>query len=99
MEETLLYQLSDEFYLHALGRFEYRTLVASPFYDMLVPYSSASCNLWHPYDEGELEAVVQKLKAFKLTLRNAPMDQPESFGPCIFTGSPGVEEILIGRAY
>jgi prolyl-tRNA synthetase len=46
-----------------------------------------------------LEAVVQKLKAQKLTLRNAPMDQPESFGACIFTGAPGVEEILIGRAY
>lgn len=46
-----------------------------------------------------LEAVVQKLKAQKLTLRNAPMDQPESFGACIFTGASGVEEILIGRAY
>jgi prolyl-tRNA synthetase len=43
--------------------------------------------------------VVQKLKAFKLTLRNAPMQQPASFGACIFTGAPGVEEILIGRAY
>ena len=46
-----------------------------------------------------LEAVVQKLKAQKLTLRNAPLDQPNSFGPCIFTGAAGVEEVLIGRAY
>ncbi|MDF2902324.1 MAG: proline--tRNA ligase, partial [Phenylobacterium sp.] len=46
-----------------------------------------------------LEAVEQRLKAFKLTLRNAPMGQPSSFGPCLFTGEPGVEEILIGRAY
>ena len=46
-----------------------------------------------------LEAVVQKLKAQKLTLRNAPMDQPKSFGSCIFTGAPGVEEVLIGRSY
>ena len=46
-----------------------------------------------------LEAIEQKLKAFKLTLRNAPMDQPATFGPCLFTGQPGVEEILIGRAY
>jgi len=54
---------------------------------------------WSRPSGDELEAVVQKLKAFKLTLRNAPMDQPDSFGPCIFTGGPGVEEILIGRAY
>jgi len=47
----------------------------------------------------ELEKVVEKLKALKLTLRNAPSDQPETFGACIFTGAPGVEEILIGRAY
>jgi len=27
------------------------------------------------------------------------MDQPATFAPCIFTGEPGVEEIIIGRAY
>ncbi len=41
----------------------------------------------------------QRLKAQKLTIRNAPMDQPASFGACIFSGAPGVEEILIGRSY
>ena len=46
-----------------------------------------------------LEAVVRRLKAQKLTIRNAPMDQPASFGACIFTGARGVEEVLIGRAY
>jgi prolyl-tRNA synthetase len=46
-----------------------------------------------------LEAVGAKLKALKLTIRNAPADQPSTFGPCLFTGKPGVEEILIGRAY
>ena len=46
-----------------------------------------------------LDAVEQRLKAFKLTLRNAPMSQPSSFGPCVFTGEAGVEEILIGRSY
>jgi prolyl-tRNA synthetase len=40
-----------------------------------------------------------KLKALKLTIRNAPMDQPPEFAPCLFSGKPGVEEILIGRAY
>jgi prolyl-tRNA synthetase len=47
----------------------------------------------------ELEAIGAKLKALKLTIRNAPADQPATFGPCLFTGKPGVEEILIGRAY
>jgi prolyl-tRNA synthetase len=50
--------------------------------------------------EGEgLEAVDRRLKTLKLTIRNAPMDQPTAFGPCLFTGAPGVEEILIGRSY
>jgi len=40
-----------------------------------------------------------KLKGLKLTIRNAPLQQPENFAPCLFTGKAGVEEILIGRAY
>ncbi|HEY4943942.1 MAG TPA: aminoacyl--tRNA ligase-related protein [Rhizomicrobium sp.] len=47
----------------------------------------------------ELEAIDTKLKTLKLTLRNAPLDQPKTFGTCIFTGRPGVEEVLISRAY
>jgi prolyl-tRNA synthetase len=46
-----------------------------------------------------LEKVVERLKALKLTIRNAPLDQPTSFGPCVFTGAAGVEEILVARAY
>jgi prolyl-tRNA synthetase len=46
-----------------------------------------------------LEAVGERLKALKLTIRNAPLTQPSSFGKCIFTGAPAVEEILIARAY
>ena len=47
----------------------------------------------------ELDEVDQKLKGLKLTIRNAPLDQPANFAPCLFTGAPGVEEILIGRSY
>ena len=46
-----------------------------------------------------LDAIEARLKTLKLTLRNAPMDQPATFAPCLFTGEPGVEEIIIGRAY
>jgi prolyl-tRNA synthetase len=54
---------------------------------------------WSRPSGEELEAVGARLKALKLTIRNAPADQPAVFGPCLFTGRPGVEEILIGRAY
>ena len=54
---------------------------------------------WSRPSGQDLEAVAQRLKALKLTIRNAPEDQPDAFGVCIFTGRPGVEEILIGRAY
>ena len=51
-----------------------------------------------PTDEA-LAMVEAQLKVLKLTIRNAPLDQPATFGPCLFTGAPGVEEILIARAY
>jgi prolyl-tRNA synthetase len=54
---------------------------------------------WSKPTGAGLDAVDTKLKALKLTIRNAPLDQPETFAPCIFTGEPGVEEILIGRSY
>jgi len=46
-----------------------------------------------------LDKVEAQLKALKLTLRNVPDQQPKSVGTCLFTGKPGVEEILIARAY
>ena len=54
---------------------------------------------WSKPSGAALDAVDTRLKALKLTIRNAPLDQPASFAPCIFTGAPGVQEILIGRAY
>jgi prolyl-tRNA synthetase len=58
---------------------------------LLVPWSKP---------EGEaLEAVDRRLKTLKLTIRNAPLEQPPVSGPCIFTGAPAVESVLIARAY
>ena len=54
---------------------------------------------WSRPTGAALEAIGDRLKTLKLTIRNAPLDQPSSFGPCIFTGAPAVEEILIARAY
>ena len=47
----------------------------------------------------ELEDVVTKLKALKLTIRNTPMDGEAPSGTCIFTGEPVVERIYVARAY
>ena len=46
-----------------------------------------------------LEAVVQQLKALKLTIRNTPMDGAPVSGQCPFTGQPAVERIYVARAY
>ncbi|OWV64029.1 proline--tRNA ligase [Rhizobium sp. R339] len=58
----------------------------------------ARCS-WSKPTGVRLTAVENQLKALRLTIRNAPLDQPEVFEPCVFTGLPGVEEIIIGRAY
>ncbi|HEX4197764.1 MAG TPA: aminoacyl--tRNA ligase-related protein, partial [Caulobacteraceae bacterium] len=58
----------------------------------------ARCAWSRPTGEA-LEEATQRLKSLRLTIRNAPMVQPRTFGLCVFTGEPGVEEVLIGRAY
>ena len=54
---------------------------------------------WSKPAGAALEKVSAALKERALTIRNAPLDQPASFGKCIFTGQPAVEEVLIARAY
>ncbi|MBM6576101.1 proline--tRNA ligase [Microvirga sp. SRT01] len=55
---------------------------------------------WAKPTGAALDHVVERLKSLKLTIRNAPMGQTHSdSGPCVFTGEPAVERVLIGRAY
>jgi len=55
---------------------------------------------WSKPTGAALDAVVERLKALKLTIRNAPVAQTgKDHGACVFTGAPSVERILIGRAY
>ena len=54
---------------------------------------------WSRPTGAALDAVDARLKALKLTLRNVPLDQSGVTGPCLFTGEPAVEEVLIARAY
>ena len=55
--------------------------------------------VWSRPGGDELEAVVTKLKALKLTIRNAALGQAPISGACPFTGKPAVERITIARAY
>jgi prolyl-tRNA synthetase len=54
---------------------------------------------WAKPTGAALEAVVEKLKAVKLTIRNVPRGAEPASGACIFTGAPAVERILVARAY
>jgi prolyl-tRNA synthetase len=54
---------------------------------------------WSKPSGGDLDAVDQRLKALKLTLRNVPEGAAPATGACIFTGQPAVERVLVGRSY
>jgi prolyl-tRNA synthetase len=54
---------------------------------------------WSRPTGAALDDIVAKLKALKLTLRNAPLDQTGEAGFCLFTGADAAEQILIARAY
>ncbi|HVJ02434.1 MAG TPA: proline--tRNA ligase, partial [Sphingomonas sp.] len=54
---------------------------------------------WSKPTGAELDKVVERLKALKLTFRNVAIDAAPAEGDCIFTGRPAVERILVARAY
>jgi len=54
---------------------------------------------WAKPTGAALDAVVEKLKGEKLTIRNVPKDARPPEGACLFTGDRAVERILVARAY
>jgi prolyl-tRNA synthetase len=54
---------------------------------------------WAKPEGAKLEEIAERLKALKLTIRNAPLDQKAVDGKCLFIGDPAKEYVLIGRAY
>ena len=54
---------------------------------------------WSKPTGAALEAVVEKVKALKLTMRNVPIGSGTPPGACPLTGDPAVEYILLGRSY
>jgi len=54
---------------------------------------------WARPTGADLDAVAERLKTLKLTIRNTPLDAPAADGACVFSGAPAVERILVGRSY
>jgi prolyl-tRNA synthetase len=54
---------------------------------------------WSRPSGAALDAMVARLKALKLTIRNTPMVSAPVSGTCPFTGEPAVERIFVARAY
>ncbi len=54
---------------------------------------------WSRPTGAALDAVIEMLKAHKLTFRNVPLDATPAEGPCLFTGEPAVERIYVARSY
>ena len=54
---------------------------------------------WSRPTGAALDAVEERLKPLKLTFRNVPVAAEPADGPCLFTGEPAVERILVARAY
>ncbi len=54
---------------------------------------------WAKPTGAELDKVVERLKALKLTIRNVPIGVPPADGACIFTGAPATERVVLAKAY
>ncbi|HKJ73972.1 MAG TPA: aminoacyl--tRNA ligase-related protein, partial [Alphaproteobacteria bacterium] len=112
---TLLSEIQDALYREAKERLEANIIGGYTNFEQIAEYFGPSSESeedeagaafkgwvrvpWSRPTGADLDAVGERLRALKLTIRNAPLDQPASFGACVFTGKPGIEEILIGRAY
>jgi prolyl-tRNA synthetase len=54
---------------------------------------------WSRPTGAALDAVVAKLKALKLTIRNTPLNAAPPSGTCLFTGDLAVETVYVARSY
>ena len=55
---------------------------------------------WARPEGDALTAVEARLKALKLTIRVAPLNQADVAGKrCLFSDLPATESVLVGRAY
>ncbi|WP_333604897.1 proline--tRNA ligase [Novosphingobium sp.] len=100
-----LQELQDALYVEAKARRDAHIAQVSSF-DELAAFFAEDKRYpgwaeveWSRPTGAELEEVVQKLKAIKLTMRNTPLHAAPAAGKCIFTGRLAVERIYVARAY
>lgn len=101
----LLEEIQSGLHAEARARLEANIVAAADFAAIETHFADGAKNpgwlevQWSRPTGATLDAVVERLKALKLTIRNAPMQQAAPEGACVFTGNPAVERVLIGRAY
>ena len=102
---AMLAGIQESLHAEARARLEANIVPATDFASVEAHFADGRKNpgwlevQWSKPTGPGLDAVVEKLKALKLTLRNAPMHQQAVDGPCVFTGDAAVERVLVGRSY
>ena len=102
---TMLEDIQAGLYTEARARLDASIKRDVTSFDGMAAYFDGATNpgwvevQWARPTGAELDAVVERIKPLKLTMRNAPMGQAAADGACVFTGRPAVERVLIGRAY
>jgi prolyl-tRNA synthetase len=102
---TMLEDIQAGLYTEARARLDASIKRDVTSFDGMAAYFDGATNpgwvevQWARPTGAELDAVVERIKPLKLTMRNAPMGQAAADGACVFTGRPAVEWVLIGRAY
>ncbi len=109
---ALLDEIQARLYAEAKARLDGNIVSNIATFDALAAYFGAASGddeggefrgwakvAWSKPEGAKLEAIADRLKALKLTIRNAPLGQDRVTGACLFTGEPAQEYVLIARAY
>ena len=110
--QALLDEIQDKLFADAKARLDGNIVSNITTFDALSEYFGAAGGddeggvfkgwakvAWSKPDGAKLDAIAERLKALKLTIRNAPLAQDAIKGTCLFTGEPAKEYVLIARAY
>ncbi len=108
----LLDDIQSKLFSEAKARLDGNIVATISSYDELAAYFGPAENddeggafkgwarvAWSRPEGAELEAVADRLKVLKLTIRNAPLAQEAVSVKCLFTGAPAKEYVLIARSY
>jgi prolyl-tRNA synthetase len=109
---TLLNDIQARLFAEAKARLETNIVSNVTTFDELAAYFGAAAHddeggefrgwakvAWSRPEGAKLEALADRLKGLKLTIRNAPLTQEPVGGACLFTGDPAKEYVLVARAY